>query len=223
MIARLIDRFGRWLTDRHAKAAGPFLAEGTAVLVLAPQNDVFESDGAWSELCQVAPSVEHLSGFLAQCRAQGWQVIHSPMSWRESERHNAINQTRHLLELQERGLMRHGTSGAELVGELQDDSDFVLPERQGLNAFTGTGLIDFLRNGGRHRLIVVGGVINADLDSSARAAIEHDFDVTIVSDLVAAYDEYDWHNTIRVTLRRLVNRVMKSEQILASGPSLRRE
>ncbi|WP_298300616.1 isochorismatase family protein [uncultured Erythrobacter sp.] len=212
MIAKLVDRFGRVLTNRHAKGYGPFEARQTAVLVLTPQNDAVIEGGGLAGLCEVPVDRQKLSNFLQHCRDREWAIYHSPMSWSDDQLQILIDSTKHMDALRKNNLLRKGSTGADLAEDLALEGDHVLPERRGFNAFVDTGLHELLREHQRSRVIVVGGVANVDTDSSARMAVEYDFYVTVVRDLVAAYRQIDLVNTMIITLPRIVARVVTSQQ-----------
>lgn len=213
MLAELVDRLGRVLTNRHAKGYGPFEARQTAVLVLTPQNDAVIEGGGLAGLCEVPIDRQKLSNFLQHCRDRGWAIYHSPMSWSDDQPQIPLDTTEHIDALRRNNLLRKGSTGAELAEDLVLEGDHVLPERRGFNAFVGTGLHELLREHQRSRVVVVGGVANADTDSSARMAVEYDFDVTVVEDLVAVYSRIDLANTMTITLPRIVARVMTCHEI----------
>ncbi|WP_298336219.1 isochorismatase family protein [uncultured Erythrobacter sp.] len=187
MIAKLVDRFGRVLTNRHAKGYGPFEARQTAVLVLTPQNDAVIEGGGLAGLCEVPVDRQKLSNFLQHCRDREWAIYHSPMSWSDDQLQILIDSTKHMDALRKNNLLRKGSTGADLAEDLALEGDHVLPERRGFNAFV-------------------------DTDSSARMAVEYDFYVTVVRDLLAAYRQIDLVNTMIITLPRIVARVVTSQQ-----------
>ncbi|GAB5482614.1 MAG: hypothetical protein Pars92KO_23710 [Parasphingorhabdus sp.] len=220
MIARLVDRLGRALTDRNARSYGPFEREDTAVLALSLQVDVFSFVEEWSTFCRERPAMEKFANFLTQCRARSLPIYHSPLSVGDDNKTSAIGTTRYLLDLRTRQLLAQGGPGADIEPALVAPSDHILAPRSGLNAFVGTGLGECFQQDRRNRLIILGGVVNADLDSSARAAVELDFDVTVLSDLTFAYSAKDLQNTLSITLPRLVARVSETCEILDSLPDI---
>ncbi|WP_298337020.1 isochorismatase family protein [uncultured Erythrobacter sp.] len=216
MIARFVDWFGRALTNRNTRSYGPHSESDTAVLVLCPQVDVFAENGALSQLCEVRPDVNELTEFLKVSRERGWLIIHSPLSWGEATENTSVGSTHYINEIRRAGILKAGEVGTELADQLCEESDIVLAERHGLNAFFNSKLLEVLRHNDRSRLIVVGGVVNADVDSSARSAVEYDLHTTVVGDLVSAFDRTSYTATLETTLPRIVHCVLNRNQVCQS-------
>ncbi len=214
MIGGLVDRFGRWLTNRKMRSYGPHAADDTAVIVLAGQRDLIDGPSAWSDICEMPVDGGRLAGFLRRAREAGWAVFHVPIQAPAPGLETALSQTHFLKLLQENALLQPGTPGAEISESLRDPGDVVLPPRARLNGFYDSDLDAQLQAKGITRLIIAGGLVNADTDSTARMGVELDYDVTVLSDTVAALTATDREMALTVTLPRLVARIMDTTAVL---------
>jgi nicotinamidase-related amidase len=77
--------------------------------------------------------------------------------------------------------------GSELVGEVADLADVVVVKRT-IGGFHETGLHDVLRERGVSTLVVAGIATNLGVESTARAAADHGYDLVFVEDAVAEHD-----------------------------------
>jgi ureidoacrylate peracid hydrolase len=89
-----------------------------------------------------------------------------------------------------------GTPGADFIGPQPQPGEPVITKSR-FSAFTGTGLADHLR--GIDTLVLAGLTTECCIAATAWAALEKAFQVVIVSDACAAYED-DLH---RVTLKAL--------------------
>ncbi len=214
MIAHLVNQFGKWLTRRHAESYGHLKGENVAVLMLSPQWDAFSSDSSWSRQFAIKPALDSVNGFLDSARKRDWRVIQAPLAWTEDVPATALSETGYFRQLRQNNALKAGTAGAELMTDMVSETDVILTERPSLNAFYGTELQAVLIKHDIQKLLILGGVANADLDSTARMAVELDFDVTVAGDLVSAFSKQDIDNIMKITLPRIVSRILTSDAIL---------
>ncbi len=214
MIARAVNRFGHWLTRRHAESYGRLEGKNVAVLMLSPQMDVFSEASPWSKHFAIQADRDNVTSFLGSARNRDWKIIQAPLVWTDNTPSTAMSETGYFRLVRENSLLEAGTTGAKLMTDMVSDGDIILTERAGLNAFYGTELQKTLVKHGIERLVILGGVANADLDSTSRMAVELDYDVTVASDLVSAVSKQDLDNIMEVTLPRIVSRVLTGDKIL---------
>ncbi len=214
MIARAVNWFGKWLTRRHAESYGRLDGKNIAVLMLSPQMDVFSSENNWSRHFAIKTDQDSVKTFLDSARSRDWKIILAPLAWTEDAPTTALSETGYFRLLRQNNLLKAGTAGAQLTTEMVSETDIILPERAGLNAFYGTELQAILIKHDIQRLVILGGVANADLDSTARMAVELDYDVTVAGDMVSAFSKQDIDNIMKITLPRIVSRILTSDSIL---------
>lgn len=207
MIARAVNAFGQWLVARKMRGYDVETSGATAVIVLSGQRAFLDEVSPWTDLCQHPVSLPALRRFLDYCRKRDYHVVHAPLDLENRASAGAIGETHFFRMIEDRGLLVPGSDGAELASELLDDRDTIVAARKGLNAFSGTDLNAHLKTIAASRIIIVGGLANADADSTARMAVELDYDVTIVADLIASLSDKDRTNTFEITLPRIVGRV----------------
>ena len=103
---------------------------------------------------------------------------------------------------------------AELAPGLAECADVVVTKRQ-WGAFYGTDLDLQLRRRGLKTLILTGIATNFAVESTARAAWEHGYDVVIAEDAVSGLDDDDHHFALTRILPRL-GRVRSTASLLSS-------
>jgi nicotinamidase-related amidase len=82
----------------------------------------------------------------------------------------------------------HQPPGNELVGEIAPKADDLLITKHTWGAFHETGLHDNLRERKISTVVIAGLVTNFGVESTARAADEHGYQVVLVEDAMASMD-----------------------------------
>ncbi|MBD2840860.1 isochorismatase family cysteine hydrolase [Erythrobacter rubeus] len=215
MIARLVDRTGKWLVRRKMATYARFDPTRTCVLVLGAQRAFLDPESAWQRTIKHPVASAVLRTFLEASRTKGWHIVHSPVDLDAAQaKGSSARFFRQQIRL---GALDIDRDGGQIPEELRNASDSLSHPYAGLNAFTNTDLAELLEAKDIGHVIIAGGVVNADVDSTARMAVELDYDVTIVSDLVAALSEKDRANTLHITLPRIVARVLTSAELEGAG------
>ncbi|PWU20813.1 MAG: cysteine hydrolase [Candidatus Rokuibacteriota bacterium] len=116
-----------------------------------------------------------------------------------------------------------GTAGAALLPELDvaPQDEVVIKKRY--SGFFGTDLDDFLRREQVDKLIVAGVNTHACIRTTAVDAYQRDYDVTIVRDCVASYDQEHHEVSLRYMDAR-IGRVISVRELLdelAAGSAMR--
>ena len=78
--------------------------------------------------------------------------------------------------------MMKGSSGWEVHPKLEPQPSDIRVEKEASDAFYGTGLASTLRKLNVSRVVICGLMTEFCVDATARSALSHDFDVTLVSD-----------------------------------------
>ena len=104
----------------------------------------------------------------------------------------------------------HGVAGAarpagwdELVPELGAQSGDYLVTKRSWGAFTNTGLDAYLRGQGVTQVVVVGIATSIGVESTARQAYEHGYNVTLATDAMADRNAATHRNSIELIFPRL--------------------
>lgn len=140
----------------------------TALILIDIQNDYFPG-GAW-EVDAMDAVAANAARLLAAARDAGHLVIHI--------RHEAGSETA--------PFFRPGTPGAQInaaVAPLEGET-VVLKHRP--NSFHETALLDLLRDAAVVNVTICGAMTQMCVDATTRAAVDHGFKTTVVSDACGA-------------------------------------
>ena len=140
----------------------------TALILIDIQNDYFPG-GSW-EVDRMETVAANAACLLAHARETGQLVVHV--------RHEAGSDTA--------PFFRPGTPGAQINDTVapQDGEAVVLKHRP--NAFHETDLLDRLRDAGVAQVTICGAMTQMCIDATTRAAVDHGFKATVVSDACGA-------------------------------------
>lgn len=165
----------------------------TALLLIDLQNDFLHPQGAYGRAGVTASAISALPARLAPLaaalRAAGGWVVSTHFTLVPGK-HGAPLISPHLKKLRpflSGGDFAPGSAGHALVDELQP-ADLTV-EKIAYSAFYMTRLEWLLRRVGISRLLVAGIVTNGGVASTVRDAQVRDFDIELLSDGCAAFDE----------------------------------
>ena len=85
-------------------------------------------------------------------------------------------------------VLEYGTPGWQLHSSLAPETQERIFEKRFPSSFKGTGLREYLHQQGIERLVLCGMQTEYCIDSSAKAAFEHGFDVAIPYDATTTYN-----------------------------------
>lgn len=163
---------------------------GTVVLVIDVQNDFCSPDGATA---RSGRSVEKCSGIIPRltklveaAREHDVNVIFVQTigtRWTGSEAwlYRASDKPR-------TGNCREGTWGAEFYGVVPRSDEAVVVKHRN-SAFYNTSLDSILRTLKATTVIVTGVATNVSVETTARDAVQRDYNVVLVEDCAGAYDQ----------------------------------
>src|SRR5919206_4655477 len=186
-----------------------------ALVVVDVQNDFCHPDGAagqrGKDLAQVAGMVEHLGHLLGEARRVGLPVIfirteHGP--WTDSEawlgRSNGTS-VRTCVE---------GTWGCDFYGVAPQAGERVVIKHR-YSAFRGTDLDLILRARGIRSVLICGVATNVCVETSAREAYMHDYEIVFLADCSAAYSQAE-HDATLVNMAQHFGDVVREEEVCAA-------
>ena len=165
--------------------------ESTAVVLIGYQNDYFAEDGilrgAVEESVRNSRVLENTLALLEGLTPTPTTLIQTPIIFTEEylELSNPIGILKTIKEVE---AFKEGTSGAEVIPEFQTYGDRILPVpgKRGLNAFSNTDLSAILQERDITDVVLGGCVTSICIDSTGRAALDHGYRVTILSDCTAS-------------------------------------
>jgi len=140
----------------------------TALILIDIQNDYFPG-GSW-EVDRMETVAANAARLLDHARGKGDLVIH----------------IRHEAGSDKAPFFRPGTPGAQINDSVrpQETEAVVLKHRP--NSFHETDLLDRLRDAGVTTLTICGAMTQMCVDATTRAAVDHGFKTTVVSDACGA-------------------------------------
>ncbi len=199
-----------------------FPSDRTALLVIDPVNDFLSEGGADWENTKTTVSMNNVIGNLKRAiegaRDQGIPVLFGPMAYTEEDyadkelhRRSGINRI-----MYEKKMFLAGSWGADFHPDLQpQDGDTVLLPHKGIDVFE-TDLPDHLQRLGITHLVIAGMTANLCCESTGRHAMEAGYDVTFLSDAIAADNLAAYEAAIRVNYPLIANAVIEVEEFLVA-------
>ncbi len=159
-----------------------FEIDETALLIMDYQNEIVANyAGGDAELTKRASSV------LDAARGAGIPVIHVVVRFRAG--HPEVADRGVFKGIKAAGAMVEGTDGVEIHPDVAPHPSDIVVTKKRIGAFTGSDLDVVLRSLGSRHLILLGIATSGVVLSTARAAADLDFDLTIVADCCADQDE----------------------------------
>ena len=168
----------------------------TALLLLDLQNEMVDPKGkvGGGGLAKVVAErnvVENAAAALAAARKRGNPVVHVRLGFR-ADYLDALSVAPRIDKLKANNVAVLGTWGTEFPEALAPADGELVVTKQCVNPFFGTNLMNWLAQSGV-RTVVLGGVVtNLVVESTARAADDAGFAVTVLEDCCAAPNA-DWH------------------------------
>ncbi|MDO8689945.1 MAG: isochorismatase family cysteine hydrolase [Dehalococcoidia bacterium] len=192
------------------------------LLVVDVQNDFCHPEGSMSkagqDLSMVGEIMPHLSELLKEARRIEvpiifTQAIHNP--WTDSE---AWRTRLHGVDLDMPRHCREGSWGAELYEVTPGKGERVLAKRR-FSAFYATDLDVMLRARGVKSLVLAGVATNICVETTARDAFMHDYNIVFLSDCSAAYHREE-HDATLTNIARYFGMVATSREVIDAWRAL---
>ena len=134
------------------------------------QNDYFS--GGNMELVSMESAATTAAGVLDEFRRRGEPVYH----------------VQHLSVRPGATFFVPGTEGVEIHSSVAPREDEPVVQKNFPNSFRATDLLERLRGDGVERLVICGAMSHMCIDATTRAAFDHGFQCTVVSDACATRD-----------------------------------
>ena len=162
--------------------------ETTAFIAIHCQGDIIGADGAFADFFhdEVVNRgvVNKLSGLLDSAREAGATVIYTQIAC--SPDYSDLNANSPLLQIaRERGSLKHGAQSTNFIEPLTPKENDLVVTNQRVGGFTPE-LAKILAAQGIETLVFAGVATNISVESSARAASDHGYNVAIVEDACSA-------------------------------------
>jgi nicotinamidase-related amidase len=171
-------------------------ASTTALLLLDLQNEMVDPAGKIGAggLARVVADrgvLANAARALAGARMRGDAVVHVRLGFRKDYA-DALSVAPRIARLKASGAAIVGEWGTEFPSAIAPRDDELVVTKQCVNPFFGTGLLNWLSHRGIQHLVIGGVVTNLVVESTARAADDAGFLVTVLEDCCAAPNA-DWH------------------------------
>ncbi|MBG28441.1 MAG: isochorismatase [Opitutae bacterium] len=159
----------------------------TALILIGYQNDYFSDDGILHGVIEEVERVNHvLDNTLSLIRGLAGSnalIISTPIIFTEdySELQDPVGI---LKVVKDTKAFCANSKGSETIQAFNEFGDRIkeVPGKRGLNAFSNTQLDELLRQNEIKNIVFAGAVTSVCIDSSARAAYERGFKVSVLSD-----------------------------------------
>lgn len=167
-----------------------------ALVLIGFQNDYFAEDGILhsviEESSRVTGVLENTLNLLRENGEKFGIVVNTPIHF-TPDYSELVDPIGILKTIADVGAFKAGSTGAEVIPQLSEFDDFVqtVPGKRGLNAFSHTKLEELLRAAGVNEVVFAGTVTSICIDSSARAAMESGFKVTVLSDCTSSRTPFE--------------------------------
>jgi len=191
----------------------------TAVLLIGFQNDYFSPDGVLrqfiEEPARVTGTLRNTVALITRLQPTSVLMVTTPILFTPA--YGEVREPVGILKaIREMGAFQSGSSGAATVAELAPFGERLIevPGKRGLNAFSNTRLDEILQAEAVRDVVLCGVVASLCIDSTARAAHERGYRVTIVSDCISGRTLVE-QNFYLSEIYPMYSQVLTSQQFLS--------
>jgi biuret amidohydrolase len=191
----------------------------SALILLDLQNEMVDPEGkiGASGLAKVVEQRNVLGNArraLDAARARQIPAVHVRLGFRP-DYSDALSVAPRIEKLKEHKAAILGTFGTEFPEILAPADNELIITKQCVNPFFNTGLMSWLLHSGIQKIYIGGVVTNMVVESTARAADDGGFAVTVLEDLCAASNP-DWHAFSVEKILPLFASISSSERFAAA-------
>ena len=193
----------------------------TALIVVDVQVDFASPDGLLGrvgvDLSSVPPAMARIEALIAAARKCGAQVAFMRVVTR-SETDSAALKTLMLRKGRPGGeaICRTDDGGADYYGVAPEPGDIQI-DKLLYDSFYGTDLDDQLRARGIETVVLTGFSTDCCVDQTARAAFHRGYNVFVVSDATAAYDDALHESALNILYKNCALLVQADDVVAAWG------
>ncbi len=159
----------------------------TALILIGFQNDYFAKNGILRGVLENEKRTDDVlrrtASLIDSIKSTDVSIFSTPIIF--SSDYSEILQSDGILSaIKEANAFKEGAAGSETVDEIKSFGDRIIeiPGKRGLNAFVQTDLENALATNEIKNVIFAGAVTSICIDSTARAAYEFGYQVTILDD-----------------------------------------
>jgi len=194
-------------------------SKDTALILIGYQNDYFSPQGALYSVIEepgrLAETLKNTLHVVEDLAPTGMLIVTTPIVF-TPDYSELIDPVGILKAVQDAGAFKAGSSGSAIIPQLRRFADQIceVPGKRGLNAFSNTQLDQVLKDREIQHIVMVGAVTSICIDSTARAAFERGYKVTILSDCVSGRTRFE-EDFYRAQIFPLYAEVLTSLEFLA--------
>lgn len=187
----------------------------SALLLLDLQNEMIDpagkiGAGGLAKVVAERKLLDHVQRIVAEARRRGMPVVYVRLGFR-SDYADALSVAPRIDKLKASSAAILGTWGTEFPDAIAPQAGDMVFTKQCVNPFFNTGLMTWLLCRGITHLVLCGVVTNLVVESTARAADDAGFAVTVLEDCCAAPSP-EWHRFSIENLLPLFARVVSSSE-----------
>jgi len=181
-------------TPADAKGGADFEASKAAAVFIEYQNEFTTEGGKLyggvKDIMEKNDMLKKSADVATACRKAGVKVVHVPITFAKDATDNPNKKLGILKGCADGELFTEGTWNAELCEQMkQQEGDFLVKGKKGLDAFPGTDLEAILRSQGVETVVLGGFLTNCCVESTMRTAYEKGFNVITLTDCCATMSE----------------------------------
>lgn len=168
----------------------------TALLLLDLQNEMVDpagkvGGGGLAAMAEQAKVLENAARALAAARKAGIPVVHVRLAFQPGHV-DCVSVAPRIAKLKENNACVLGTWGAEFAPAVAPMDGELIVNKQCVNAFYNTGLLNWLMANGIKRVVMGGVATNLAVEAAVRAADDAGLAPVVLSDCCASPNA-DWH------------------------------
>lgn len=192
----------------------------TALLIIDPYNDFISEGGKiWDRIKNVAEAnncVPNMADVMNASRKAGLRIVYA---LHHRYRPGDYETWKYIAPTQKAGwrskVFENGTWGGEVRAEFAPQpGDIVAQEHWCSSGFANTDLDLQLKKHGIHQLIVIGLIAHTCVESTVRFAAELGYDVTLIKDATADYEEQFMHAALVTNLPNYASALVTTKEAL---------
>lgn len=185
---------GRVFSANDAHGGEEIKSSSTALIMIEYQNEFATEGGKLHDGVKAnMKSTNMLENSVKVCeaaRGKGMKVIHSPITFSEDMSDNPNKNQGILKGCNDGKLFVKGSWNAEICEAMAPkDSDLIISNKKGIDAFPGTDLEELLRKHNITTVALGGFLTNCCVESTMRTAFEKGFNVVTLTDCTATTSE----------------------------------
>jgi ureidoacrylate peracid hydrolase len=182
--------------------------ENAALIIVDMQNDFVHEDGftgKYSKAGAIPESgfkllktpIPHINKLAEHFRSHGKEVVHIYTAC-EPDYSDVAMPLKTIVEAKKAGALVRGSWGAQIIDELTPQGGDHTVVKHGSGGFFQTPLDRILRNLGVKSLVITGVNTSYCVETTIREAVAYGYDVMLVSDAAACFDQESHEATLKV-------------------------